>query len=116
MHSHHLYCLYGQSLDNKAPLLKALTAVDKAASEVCQYFDKNVTKVVATLGWEQEYFLVDKALYNARPDLSQTGRALLGAAPAKGSSWTTTTSAAFPPCDGASCRSLSVKPTSWAYP
>jgi len=74
----------GQSLDNKAPLLKALNAVDKAATEVCQYFDKNVTKVVATLGWEQEYFLVDKALFNARPDLSQTGRALLGAAPAKG--------------------------------
>lgn len=74
----------GQSLDNKAPLLKALAAVDKAATDVCQYFDKNVTKVVATLGWEQEYFLVDKALYNARPDLSQSGRALLGAAPAKG--------------------------------
>ena len=74
----------GQSLDNKAPLLKALAAVDKAATNVCQYFDKNVTKVVATLGWEQEYFLVDKALYNARPDLSQSGRALIGAAPAKG--------------------------------
>jgi len=74
----------GQSLDNKAPLLKALSAVDKAATNVCQYFDKNVTKVVATLGWEQEYFLVDKALFNARPDLSQCGRALLGAAPAKG--------------------------------
>ena len=74
----------GQSLDNKVPLLKALTAVDKAATEVCQYFDKNVTKVVATLGWEQEYFLVDKALYNARPDLAQSGRALIGAAPAKG--------------------------------
>ena len=74
----------GQSLDNKAPLLKALAAVDKAATNVCQYFDKNVTKVVATLGWEQEYFLVDKALYNARPDLSQSGRALLGATPAKG--------------------------------
>ncbi len=74
----------GQSLDNKAPLLKALTAVDKASTAVCQYFDKSVTKVIATLGWEQEYFLVDKALYNARPDLSQSGRALLGAAPAKG--------------------------------
>ncbi len=74
----------GQSLDNKAPLLKALAAVDEAATDVCQYFDKNVTKVVATLGWEQEYFLVDKALYNTRPDLSQCGRALLGAAPAKG--------------------------------
>ena len=66
------------------PLLKALSAVDAAATSVCQYFDKNITKVNATLGWEQEYFLVDKALYAARPDLAMTGRALFGAAPAKG--------------------------------
>jgi glutamine synthetase len=64
--------------------LKALSAVDAAATSVCQYFDKNITKVNATLGWEQEYFLVDKALYAARPDLAMTGRALFGAAPAKG--------------------------------
>ncbi len=74
----------GESLDYKMPLLKALTAVDQAATEVCQYFDKNVTKVIATLGWEQEYFLVDQALFNARPDLMMTGRALFGHAAAKG--------------------------------
>ena len=74
----------GFALDNKTPLLKALAAVDKAATSVCQYFDKNITKVNASLGWEQEYFLVDKALYAARPDLAMTGRALFGAQPAKG--------------------------------
>ena len=68
----------GEALDYKAPLLKALNAVDKAAVDVCQYFDKNVTKVNANLGWEQEYFLIDEALYQARPDLSLTGRTLMG--------------------------------------
>jgi len=74
----------GESLDNKMPLLKALHAIDKAATDVCQYFDKNVKKVIATLGWEQEYFLVDAALFNARPDLMMSGRALFGHIPAKG--------------------------------
>ncbi|MEJ6491888.1 MAG: glutamine synthetase III [Flavobacteriales bacterium] len=74
----------GEALDYKMPLLKALHAVDQAATGVCQYFDKNVTKVHATLGWEQEYFLIDSALYNARPDIMMTGRALFGHAPAKG--------------------------------
>lgn len=74
----------GFALDNKMPLLKALSRVNCAATDVCQYFDKNVTKVVATLGWEQEYFLVDEALFAARPDLQMTGRALFGASPAKG--------------------------------
>ena len=74
----------GESLDNKMPLLKALAAVEKAAIPVCQYFDKNVSKVTATLGWEQEYFLVDKALFNARPDIMMCGRALFGHYPAKG--------------------------------
>jgi len=74
----------GEALDYKTPLLKALHALDKSAVEVCQYFDKNVTKVQATLGWEQEYFLIDEALYHARPDLSLTGRTLLGHSPAKG--------------------------------
>jgi len=74
----------GEALDYKMPLLKALNAVDKAATEVCQYFDKEVTKVNASLGWEQEYFLIDKALYNARPDIMMTGRALVGHNPAKG--------------------------------
>lgn len=74
----------GEALDYKMPLLKALNAVDEAATEVCQYFDKNVRKVIATLGWEQEYFLVDKAYFNSRPDLQMTGRALFGHASAKG--------------------------------
>lgn len=75
----------GETLDYKTPLLRALSAVDDAATEVCKaYFDKNVTKVTATLGWEQEYFLIDSALYQARPDLVFTGRTLLGHSPAKG--------------------------------
>lgn len=74
----------GEALDYKMPLLKALSSIDESATAVCQYFDKNVTKVVATLGWEQEYFLVDSALFNARPDLMMTGRALFGHASAKG--------------------------------
>ena len=68
----------GESLDYKAPLLKALRAVDKAATEVCRYFDPSVKKVYAYLGWEQEYFLVDEGLYAARPDLLLTGRTLMG--------------------------------------
>lgn len=74
----------GEALDYKAPLLKALDAVDEAATDVCQYFDKNISRVRATLGWEQEYFLVDTALFNARPDLILSGRALVGHSPAKG--------------------------------
>lgn len=73
----------GEALDYKTPLLKALHALDKAAVEVCQYFDKDVTKVISNLGWEQEYFLVDEAVYNARPDLILTGRTLMGHASAK---------------------------------
>ena len=68
----------GESLDYKAPLLKALRAVNKAAVDVCHYFDPNVKKVSAYLGWEQEYFLVDEGLYAARPDLLLTGRTLMG--------------------------------------
>ncbi|HXA02216.1 MAG TPA: glutamine synthetase III, partial [Cytophagaceae bacterium] len=64
----------GEALDYKTPLLKALAAVDKAAVAVCDYFDKDITKVTATLGPEQEYFLVDEALFNARPDLVMAGR------------------------------------------
>jgi glutamine synthetase len=74
----------GESLDYKMPLIRALAAIDSAAVEICQFFDKNVAKVNATLGWEQEYFLIDQALFNARPDLLLTGRALFGHAPAKG--------------------------------
>jgi len=74
----------GEALDYKAPLLKALSALDKAAVDVCHYFDKSIEKVNASLGIEQEYFLVDLALYNARPDLLLTGRTLFGHMSAKG--------------------------------
>ncbi len=74
----------GETLDYKAPLLKALHALNQAAVPVCQYFDKNVSQVYSTLGIEQEYFLVDIDIYNARPDLEMTGRTLFGAEPAKG--------------------------------
>jgi glutamine synthetase len=74
----------GESLDTKTPLLKALVALDKAAVDVCQYFDKNVSKVTATLGWEQEYFVIDAGLANARPDILLSGRTVFGHAPAKG--------------------------------
>ncbi len=74
----------GEALDNKAPLLRALSAIDEAATSVAKYFDKNVSKVNATLGWEQEYFLVDKALAYSRPDIVMTGRTLVGHSAAKG--------------------------------
>jgi glutamine synthetase len=74
----------GEALDNKAPLLRALAAVDEAATAVAKYFDKNVAKVNATLGWEQEYFLIDKALALSRPDIVLTGRTLVGNFAAKG--------------------------------
>ncbi len=74
----------GESLDYKAPLLKSIASLDKAAVDVCHYFDKNVSKVTTTLGWEQEYFVIDEALANARPDLVMCGRTLMGHAPAKG--------------------------------
>ena len=73
----------GESLDYKAPLLKALDALNKAAVDVCNYFDKNVTRVTPTLGWEQEYFVVDESLFNARPDLVMTGRTVYGHSSAK---------------------------------
>ncbi|GGD25669.1 glutamine synthetase III family protein [Flavobacterium orientale] len=74
----------GEALDYKTPLLRALHAIDEAATEVCKYFDKNVKKVTPTLGWEQEYFLIDTALANSRPDILATGRTLLGHTSAKG--------------------------------
>src|SRR5260221_3933546 len=73
----------GESLDYKAPLLKALEALNKASVDVCHYFDKNVSKVTATLGWEQEYFVVDEGLFNARPDLVMCGRTVYGHTSAK---------------------------------
>ncbi len=74
----------GEALDYKAPLLKSIDAVDKAAVKVCKLFDRNISKVNASLGWEQEYFLVDKALYAARPDLVMGGRTVFGHNPARG--------------------------------
>jgi glutamine synthetase len=73
----------GEALDYKTPLLRSLAALDKAATETCQLFDKDVKKVIATLGWEQEYFLIDEAIYKARPDLMLTDRTLMGHASAK---------------------------------
>ena len=67
----------GEALDNKTPLLRALNAIDQNATEVAKYFNKSVTKVTATLGWEQEYFLIDSALAASRPDIMQTVRAML---------------------------------------
>jgi glutamine synthetase len=74
----------GEALDNKTPLLRALQALDTHATAVCKYFDKNASKVSATLGWEQEFFLIDDALALSRPDLQLTGRTLLGHTSAKG--------------------------------
>lgn len=74
----------GEALDYKTPLLRSLSALDKAATDVAKYFDKKVSKVTATLGWEQEYFLIDSALVSSRPDLLMSGRTLLGHSPAKG--------------------------------
>lgn len=73
----------GEALDYKTPLLRSIVALNKAATDVCRYFDKGVTSVHANLGWEQEYFLVDEALYSARPDLRLTGRTLMGHESAK---------------------------------
>lgn len=74
----------GEALDYKIPLLRALSAIDEAATEVAKYFDKNVKKVTPTLGWEQEYFLIDLSLAKSRPDIMLTGRTLLGHSSAKG--------------------------------
>ena len=73
----------GEALDYKTPLLRSISAVDKAATEVCRYFDKGVSRVFSYLGWEQEYFLVDESLWAARPDLVMTGRTLMGHESAK---------------------------------
>ncbi|MGW8121037.1 glutamine synthetase III family protein [Roseivirga echinicomitans] len=74
----------GEALDHKVPLLKAVEAVDKAATKVCQLFDRNVASVQVSLGVEQEYFVIDKALFNARPDLVMSGRTIFGHHPARG--------------------------------
>ena len=73
----------GEALDYKVPLLRSISAVDKAATEVCRYFDRNVNRVFSYLGWEQEYFLVDESMWTARPDMVLTGRTLMGHESAK---------------------------------
>lgn len=73
----------GEALDYKTPLLRSITAIDKAATDVCRYFNEDVSKVISFLGWEQEYFLVDKSLWACRPDLMLTGRTLIGHESAK---------------------------------
>ena len=75
----------GEALDYKTPLLKTLSALDKAAVKVCQYFDKDVNRVIATLGWEQEYFLIDEALYYARPRPDACRQNAYGSSVVKGS-------------------------------
>ncbi len=74
----------GEALDFKTPLLRSIRALDESATAICRYFDKSVDKVVATLGWEQEYFLIDESFYYARPDIMMAGRALFGHGPARG--------------------------------
>lgn len=74
----------GEALDNKTPLLRALASIDESATAVCKYFDKKVTKVITTLGWEQEFFLIDRDLVASRPDLTLSGRTLIGHNSAKG--------------------------------
>ncbi len=74
----------GEALDYKTPLLKSIQSLDNIATDICNYFDKNVRKVNATLGWEQEFFLVDKGVASSRPDLIITGRTLFGHQPSKG--------------------------------
>jgi len=73
----------GEALDYKTPLIRSIEALNKAAKDVCHYFNEDVNKVITYLGWEQEYFLVDEDLYSARPDLSLTERTLLGHESAK---------------------------------
>ena len=105
----------GETLDYKAPLLKALHALDKAAVDVCQYFDKDVTKVMATLGIEQEYFLVDAALLQSRPDLAITGRTLFGHSPAKGQQLEDHYFGSIPGGCSVSCWTWRRRPINWAF-
>lgn len=74
----------GETLDYKTPLLKTIDVLDKVATKVCHLFDSSINRVFSTLGWEQEYFVIDRALYNARPDLMMTGRTVFGHHPARG--------------------------------
>ena len=87
----------GEALDYKTPLIRSIEALNKAAKDVCHYFNEDVNKVITYLGWEQEYFLVDEDLYSARPDLSLTERTCWDTKARRTSNWTTTISEPFPP-------------------
>ena len=106
----------GESLDYKTPLLRALNSVDKAATAVARYFDPEVKHVNSFLGWEQEYFLVDEALYSARPDLVMTGRTLMGHESAKTNSSKITISVPYPRVSNPSCSTLKSSATNSAFP
>jgi len=106
----------GEALDYKTPLLKALSAIDKAAVEVCKLFDPNVKRVYSYLGWEQEYFLVDQALYEARPDLVLTGRTLMGHESAKNQQLEDHYFGAIPPRVAAFMREVEVEAYKYGIP
>ena len=110
-----LFPIHGESLDYKAPLLKALEALNKAAVDVCNYFDKNVTKVTATLGWEQEYFVIDEGLHNARPDLVLCGRTVFGQVQQKDSNWKIIISVLFLKEYMLTCGIMKKKVTNWEF-
>jgi glutamine synthetase len=106
----------GEALDYKTPLLKALAAIDKAAVEVCKLFDPNVKRVYSYLGWEQEYFLVDQALYEARPDLVLTGRTLMGHESAKNQQLEDHYFGAIPPRVAAFMREVEIEAYKYGIP
>lgn len=106
----------GEALDYKTPLLKALSAIDKAAVEVCKLFDPNVKRVYSYLGWEQEYFLVDQALYEARPDLVLTGRTLMGHESAKNQQLEDHYFGAIPPRVAAFMREVEIEAYKYGIP
>ena len=106
----------GEALDYKTPLLKALSSIDKAAVEVCKLFDPNVKRVYSYLGWEQEYFLVDQALYEARPDLVLTGRTLMGHESAKNQQLEDHYFGAIPPRVAAFMREVEIEAYKYGIP
>jgi glutamine synthetase len=105
----------GESLDYKAPLLKALEAINKAAVDVCNFFDRNVERVTPTLGWEQEYFVVDEGLFNARPDLLMCGRTVFGHNAAKNQQLEDHYFGSIPERVYALCATLKKKVTGWVF-
>jgi glutamine synthetase type III len=115
LYSHHFVSYTGESLDYKAPLLKALEALNKSAVDVCNYFDKNVTKVTATLGWEQEYFVIDEALAMHVPTWFNAAVQYLVQRLQKGSSWKIIISVLFLKGYMHSCAILNRKLINWVF-